>query len=115
MEITYDNSRVERLFSDFNKMKKKTDAVFTKLVKRRFDQLLAFDTFADCLRARFGNPHALSGDKKGCYGINVTANKRLIVCPVSEDLSLESLKKCKKIVIKGVEDYHGSKTTSYIP
>jgi len=115
VEIAYDNKKVKALFSDFNEMKKKTDAVFTKLVKKRHDQLLAFETFADCLNARLGNPHPLEGDKKGCYGINITANKRLVVCPISDDLSLESLIKCKKIIIKGVEDYHGSKTTSYIP
>ena len=115
MDIAYDNKKVRTLFSNFTEMKKKTDSVFTKQVKKRYDQLLAFESFHDCLQARLGNPHPLEGDKKGCYGINVTANKRLIVCPETDNLSSESLKKCKKIIIKGVEDYHGSKITSYIP
>lgn len=115
VEIDYDNKKVKDLFSDFNKMKKKTDAVFTKQVKKRYDQLLAFETFADYLKSKLGDPHPLEGKKKGDYGITVTKNKRLIVSPVTDDLSLESLKICKKIIIKGVEDYHGTKITTYIP
>lgn len=115
MEIDYDNKTVKSLFSDFNEMNRKTNTRFTRQVKKRYDQLLSFESFADLLHSGFGKPHPLEGNRKGCYGINIDANKRLIVCPVSTDLSLVGLKKCKKVIIKGVEDYHGSKITSYIP
>ncbi len=115
MEIEYDNDKVQQLFTDFDLMKKKTDAVFTKLTKKKYEQIRAFETFAEFLKSRIGKPHSLSGDKSDCYGVNITGNKRLVVKPISADLSAESLALCKKIIIKGVEDYHGSKVTSYIP
>jgi Txe/YoeB family toxin of Txe-Axe toxin-antitoxin module len=115
VEIEYDNKNVEALFSDFELMKKKTDAVFTKLVKKKYEQIKAFDNFADFIRSGIGKPHPLSGDKDDCYGVNITGSKRLVVCPISQNLSMTSLQLCKKIIIKGVENYHGSKTTSYIP
>ena len=115
MEFEYENPKVEKHFEDFDLIRKKTDGVFTKLLKKRCDQLRAFVTFSDLLQSRIGNPHSLKGSRKGLYAVNVDKNKRLIVQPVSDDLSPESLKKCKKVVIKGVEDYHGSKVTSYIP
>ncbi len=115
MEFEYENDSVKELFSDFQLMKKKTDGTFTKLVKKRCDQLRAFDTFADFFASKLGKPHRLSGDKSDCYAVNITRNKRLIIKPVSDNLSPDSLKKCRKIVIVGVEDYHGSKTKSYIP
>ncbi|MCF7931861.1 MAG: hypothetical protein K9K93_01715 [Acholeplasmataceae bacterium] len=115
MELTYDHKRVQKLFDDFDQMRKETNTVFTKLVKKRVDQLRAFETFADYLQSGLGKPHPLSGNKKDCYGIHITGGTRLVVCPLSLDLSTESLQYCKKILIKGVENYHGSKTTSYIP
>lgn len=115
MEIEYDNRAVEDLFNDFNLIKKKTDGVFAKQLKKKYDQLKAFETFSEFLNSNIGKPHSLSGDRKGCYGINISKNKRLIVKPISEDLSSSALKACKNIIIKGVEDYHGSKTTIYIP
>ena len=115
LEIEYDNKQVKKLFSNFDLMKQHTDGVFTKQVKKRFDQLRAFETFEDLLKSRLGNPHPLTGNKKGCYAISISDSKRLIIFPISESLSQESLKLCKKIIIKGVENYHGTKTTSYIP
>jgi len=115
MEFEYDNDYVKKLFSDFQLMKKKTDGTFTKLVKKRCDQLRAFDTFADFFVSKLGKPHRLSGDRSDFYAVHITGNKRLIIKPLSENLSPDSLKKCRKILIKGVEDYHGSKTKSYIP
>jgi len=115
LEFEYGSVKVERLFKDLNKMKRKIGDKLTKAVKKRCDQLKAAETFADFLSLRLGKPHSLSEDKKGCYGIYVTGNIRLVVAPISEDLSPESLKVCRKIIVKGVEDYHGSKTRTFIP
>ncbi len=115
VEIEYDNKIVETLFNDFDLMKKRTDSVFTKLVKKKYEQIKAFDNFADYIRSGLGKPHPLLGDKANCYGVHITGSIRLVICPISDDMSMASLQICKKIIIKGVENYHGSKITSYIP
>ena len=54
-------------------------------------------------------------DFKGCYGINISGNIRLIVKPDVEILDPASLKKCDSVIIKGVMDYHGQKHEWLIP
>lgn len=115
MEIEFDDKKVKALFQDFNLMARKKGLDITKIIKKRYEQLQAADTFGQYLLTGLGKPHRLSGNKDGLYGINITGNIRLIVEPISENLSAESLKNCIKIIIKGAEDYHGDKITTYIP
>ena len=115
MEIEFDDKKVQTLFNDFKVMARKKGLVITKTIKKRYEQLKAAETFAQYLLTGLGKPHPLSGNKQGLYGINITGNIRLIVEPILKDLSAESLKKCIKVIIKGAEDYHGDKITTYIP
>ena len=115
MQIEYDNEEVRRIFNDFGIMQKSIGKDLTRSVKKKLDNLVAANTFAIYLQTGLGKPHSLEGDKKGMYGINVSASMRLIVKPVVNDLSSESLKKCDLIIIKGVEDYHGTKNEWIIP
>jgi len=115
MEIEYDNRKVQTLFNDFDLMAKRKGVEFTKLVRKRFNELRAANTFYDYLLTGLGKPHPLVGDKDNLYAISITKSIRLIVKPISVDLSVESLKKCEKLIIKGVENYHGHKITTYIP
>ncbi len=115
MEIEFDAKKVQTLFNDFSLMSRKIGIDITKIIKKRYEQLKAAETFAEYLLTGLGKPHSLSGNRDYLYGISITGNIRLIVQPVSEDLSMESLKKCIKVIIKGAEDYHGDKITTYIP
>lgn len=115
MEIKFDNKKVKALFNDFTLMATKKGLKITKTIKRRYEQLKAAETFADYLLTGLGKPHKLSGNKQGTYGISITGNIRLIVKPLVKDLSAGSLSKCKEVIIKGAEDYHGGKITTYIP
>lgn len=114
MEILFDDEKVKKIFDDHNLMIRKTNFEITKLVKKKIHQLIAFECFKDYLDSNIGKPHLLEGKDKE-YAINVTANIRLIIKPYTESLDFESLKKCKKIIIKGVVDYHGSNKKIYIP
>lgn len=115
MEIEFDDEKVKKFFDDFTLMSKKIGTDLTKLIKRRYLQLKAATTFFEYLSIGLGRPHSLRNDKKGLYAVSVTGNVRLIMEPISKDLSSESLKECKSIIIKGVVDYHGGKSTPYIP
>ena len=100
---------------DFGLMGKKKGMDMAKAVKRRFDQLRAADTFLDFLSLGLGKPHRLTANLKGRYGISVTGNIRLIVRPEATNFDSVSLGTCKKIIIEGVVDYHGTKTEWLIP
>jgi len=115
IKIQYDNKKVEKAFSDFGQMKKAHGEALTKQIKKRYDQIKAMPYFSDYLSLGLGNPHSLVGEMTGCYGISVTGNIRLVLEPVCEDLSSESLKICDEVVLKGVVDYHGQKYEWVIP
>lgn len=113
MQITYEDDSVKELFEDLCQiqmpkglMKKQIGAELTRSVKKRFDQLKAAENFSIYLSTGLGKPHSLTG-MVGCYGVNVTANWRLVVQPMVEDTSPEALKCCDTVQIKGVVDYHG--------
>jgi len=73
--------------------------------------LKAAKSFAIYLSTGLGKPHSLTGDKKNLYEVHITANWRLIILPVINNLSAESIKACDTI-IKGVMDYHGKGTNN---
>ncbi len=106
---------VEEYFSDFKLMKKKIGVDLTRGVKKRYDQLKAAANFSIYLSTGLGKSHSLVGNLKGCYGINISGNIRLIVKPNVENLDPVSLKKCDLVIIKGVMDYHGQKHEWLIP
>lgn len=110
MEICYVSKKLEELFSDYKKLSNKVDIYLLKIIKRRILELKAADTFSDYLKIGLGRPHLLTGDYKGYYAIRLDANKRLIFKPI-----YENTKDCTKVMIKEVIDYHGSKTTIYLP
>lgn len=117
MEIAYDDKRVASLFQNFDEMKRKHGIKMTREIKKIYDILEASVNFAEFIRLSVGNPHPLKGDKKGLYAVKIDKNKRLILKPITKDgdLSPNSLEKCEKVIIKGVKDYHGRKSTTYIP
>lgn len=76
-------------------------------VKKRYNQLLAFPSFLSLQQSGIGKPESLEGDLKGSYSLRVSANYRLIIKPLAEDLRAENLKNCDTVIIQGVIDYHG--------
>lgn len=115
MEIEFDDKKVQAFFTDFSLMARKKGQSITRTIKKRYEQIKAAETFADYLLTGLGKPHRLYGNRDRMYGVSITGNIRLIIEPVSEDIGNEALKKCIKVIIKGVEDYHGEKITTYIP
>ena len=117
MEIIYDDNEVEKVFNDFEMMKRKKGAEITRKIKNRYDILVAAINFMEYLNITPGKPHALQQNRKGQYAVSVDKNKRLIIEPITDnnDLSPKALEKCEKVIKKGVIDYHGGKETTYIP
>ena len=114
MTIEFDE-RIKQYFEDYGLMKASYGAEITKSVKKRMDVLIASESFSIFLSTGLGNPHLLTSNLKGLCAISVNGPNRLIVEPVSKDLSVESLKKCDCVIIRGVQNYHGEKSEWVIP
>lgn len=114
MHVEYEDSKVQELFEDLNDvqnsknlMQKEVGLEMTRAVKKKYNQMIAFSTFSELLKSRIGKMEPLSGDKEGNYSLHLSANYRLIVAPNTKDRSVEGLRICDTIIIKGVMDYHG--------
>jgi len=96
-------------------MKKKIGKDMTKSVKKHRDNLAAAKNFSIFLSLRLGKPHSLTGNLFGFYAVSITSHVRLIIKPISDDLSPESMKKCDSVMVKGVDEYHDKKNEWLIP
>lgn len=94
---------------------KNIGSISAKALKKRLNELEATENFKDLLEQGLGNPHLLTGELKGFCSIKLDASRRLIIQPVSEDLSDAALRKCSEYIMEGVVDYHGEKYNWIIP
>ncbi len=112
MRVTYASSKVEKYFSDFNKLKKAIPAEWVKTIKKHLNHLEAAECFGDFLSLGLGKPEQLVGYTQIRYALRVSANARLIIEP---NATQDTIMICDEIEIEGVSDYHGSKENWYIP
>lgn len=105
MEIKYESKQIEKMMSNMSKLVEKIGFQMARNVKKRYNQILASKDMSELLKNNLGHPHPLHGDLKGCYGIDITANYRLVVQPNGKNI----------IIVKGVMDYHGEKYNWIIP
>lgn len=122
MLVTYDNSLIEDLIKDISDVARSRNLLQKKIgkdrafaLKKRKNQMEAAPNFKSYLSYHIGNPHLLHGDLEGLYGVDINAHTRLIIEPMSEDLSAESLAKCDTVILKGLVEYHGDKNEWLIP
>ena len=115
MQIEADNKKLQKILSDIDKLKKTIGIDMTRALKQRIDQIRAADNFKQFLDIGLGDPHPLVGNLDNYFGIKINKNYRLIVEPLVDSLDDDSLRKCKKVNLKGVADYHDGKFEWLIP
>ena len=116
MQFLYHNKNVQKIMEDSKLLQGKVGNEIGKNIKRRINQLLSVKNFYEYLTVlRYGSPHSLNGELKGCYALSVSPNYRLIVKPNSDNFDMEGFKIVKEIYIEGVVDYHGRKYEWIIP
>lgn len=116
MQVEYQDEKIRKILCDAKVFQRKVGLELGKQIKKRINILEASDNFNEYLtKIAIGKPHPLTGNLDKCYGIWVTGNYRIVVEPLETELDMNSLKKCKKINIKGVLDYHGGKNEWIIP
>lgn len=115
LQIEYESKKVQRFFEDYDLLRKKIGVEFARSVKKRMDQLRAADTITNYFDTGLGNPHWLQGNLKECISISISGNYRLVVRPKVNCKGNDILELCNIIIVKGVEDYHGTKSNWLIP
>lgn len=112
MRITYASPKVEKYFSDFNKLKKALPTDWVRAIKKHLNNLEAADCFGDFLKVGLGRPEQLTGYEQIRYSLRVSPNARLIIEP---NATQDTIMICDEIEIEGVSDYHGDKENWFIP
>lgn len=115
MNLEVKDKKVAKILDDSKEVQKKIGFELTKVLKRRFNELKASNNFKEYLDIGIGKPHPLVGKLSKYYGIHLNRNYRLIVEPLVESLSMESLRNCQNINVKGVLEYHDGKCEWIIP
>jgi len=112
--VEFEDKKVKELFYDLNNvlesrnlMQKEIGLELTRAVKKRYNQIVSFSSFAALQLSGIGKMESLEGNQKESYSLHVSANYRLVVKPKAKDRTAESLKKCDTLIIEGVIDYHG--------
>ncbi len=105
MEIEWYNNEIRKKISNIEELKKIIGIELAKMVKLRCNQIEATENFQEFMKNGFGKPHPLKGNMKKNFGIGLTGNYRLVVIPNGN----------KKLIMRGVMDYHGDKYNWLIP
>ena len=115
MQIDINDQKVKKVLMDSKKLIKQVGLEMSKKIYQRFSELEASPNFKAYLDYGIGKPHPLVGNLDNLFGITLTKNYRLIVEPITDRLDDDSLRKCKKVNLKGVADYHDGKCEWIIP
>ncbi|MBS1527435.1 MAG: killer suppression protein HigA [Bacteroidetes bacterium] len=110
MEIHYAGNKMEKKLSSATEIKKAfgTNAL---RVQRRIDEIRASPCLAVLMQIPAANCHRLTGNRKGEWALNISANHRMIFeiaddpLPKNEDGSVNTIL-VREIRIINTEDYH---------
>lgn len=110
MEIEYSSNKLKKQLSNASEIKK-AFGVNAKRVTARMDDIKASPNLAVLMQLSAANCHPLSGNKKGEWAVNISANHRLIFeiandpIPTKEDNNIDTIK-VTDIRILETTDYH---------
>jgi proteic killer suppression protein/toxin YoeB len=113
VRLCYANKRLEKSYTNLQKLKLEIGPDLTKKVAQRINEFEAADNFGIYLQTGLGKPHLLEDFDKS-YGVSLSANIRIIVKPLVDTWETEEIKKCKVLQLGGIVDYHGEKENWYI-
>ena len=104
MKITYSSNKLEKILTTPKLLKRYYSNDYTRL-RNRLSELSAADSLADIPATPPPRRHKLNGDLSDRWGIDYSANDRIIVCPVG-DFDVNDLSTITEIKILSLEDYH---------
>jgi proteic killer suppression protein len=111
MHISFRTRKIEKIFNLEKELKKKYGDVQAKKIKIRMEVLRSAVNLAEVPERKPDRRHPLKGKRKGQFAVDLAHPYRLILephdpVPMREDGQID-LSEITKIVVLGVEDYHG--------
>lgn len=112
MEITFDDTKLEKLANDFRKCQKEMGQIRANLYNKRLGDLRNSISLED-VRNLPGRYHELIGNRKGQWACDLDQPYRLLFKPHEDPIPIDEHGKYIWAEIKGVEiieiiNYHGN-------
>lgn len=104
MEIKYATKTLGKVLGDERLIQKSYGPIAGKLILRLSDLRVA-DNLSQITHLPPPRRHKLVGDWKGCWGIDLSKNQRLVIRPIGE-YDIENLETINTVRIEAIEDYH---------
>lgn len=110
MEISYKKKKLQKQLSDASEIKRHF-GINAKRVAARIDDIVASPNLFVLMQIPAANCHSLSGNRKGEWALNISANHRIIFepsdypIPMTKDGSVDT-KSVTKICFLEIADYH---------
>lgn len=105
MDIEYANNAMRKTLEDSRLIIKKHGDI-AKVLIRRMSDLRVAASLNEITHLPPPRRHKLTGNLDGCWGIDVSKNKRLVIRPIG-DFDPEDLTTITTIRIEDIVDYHG--------
>lgn len=100
MEIEFRTSSLERAYAESAEANRRWGQAIGRKYVQRIKAIAAASSVAELRRARALRLHQLGGERRGQYGVTLTANWRLVI-------SFSNREYGTRVLIEEVVDYHG--------
>ena len=77
MDITYKNRKIERICTNAKVADREYGSQMSAKIHMRIDEIRAVDTVEEMIQFRIGRCHALKGNRKGQYAVDLEHPYRL--------------------------------------
>lgn len=104
MIINYSSKKLEKKLTDSRLLKKYYSNDYNR-IRNRLSEMAAANNLSEIPEYPPPRRHKLSGDLKGCWGIDYSPNDRFIIRPVGK-FDINDISSIVEIEIVDMEDYH---------
>lgn len=91
MKITYKTRKIEKICTIACEAEKKYGLEMAKKIHQRIDEIDAFDTVEELIQFHIGRCHALKGDRKGHYAMDLIHPYRLVFKKIGCEIQIANV------------------------
>lgn len=112
MQIEFTNKKLMKICCSAKESQAKYGKRMSEKIQLRMAQIAAMETLADLQLLPGARCHALTGNLKGKFAVDLVHPDRLLFSPDHEPLPLKDdggliLQEVTAVLIEGIGDYHG--------
>ena len=98
LDITYKNRKIERICTNAKVADREYGSQMSAKIHMRIDEIRAVDTVEEMIQFRIGRCHALKGNRKGQYAVDLEHPYRLVFTKYGNEIEIAH--------ILEIVDYH---------